>query len=276
RARCQRGEFQSSRHDIDAIDGLAIGLLWRVQPFQRSPDQAKGIDALQWRVLWRRDRGRVVDQRAVGSLAAGAVVNDGAILRVTSRGRHAPPARSRFDNAGARVGARLPQRLPPGANRIRVARRLNRQVRIGVVFLIWRRVLGPHTAPIGIELLCENHRDGSVGSLTHLDLGHDESYVALPVDPDEGIGSEARALRGLAGPAWRITAEDAGAPGGQLEESRGRQVGHEDDGWPAACLMACRMRTYVPQRQMLPAMAASMSASSGCGMESSNAVADMI
>src|SRR5215469_2605804 len=33
----------------------------------------------------------------------------------------------------------------------------------------------------------------------------------------------------------------------------------------AACLIAARMRTYVPQRQMFPAMAAFMSASLGLG-----------
>ncbi len=45
---------------------------------------------------------------------------------------------------------------------------------------------------------------------------------------------------------------------------------------PAACLMAARMRPYVPQRQMLPVMAASMSASVGLGFCLSSAVAAMI
>jgi hypothetical protein len=45
--------------------------------------------------------------------------------------------------------------------------------------------------------------------------------------------------------------------------------------WPAALWIAARMRWYVPQRQMLPAMAASMSASVGCGVRASSAAADM-
>ena len=44
----------------------------------------------------------------------------------------------------------------------------------------------------------------------------------------------------------------------------------------ATYLMASRIRTYVPQRQMLPAIAASISESSGCGVLASKAVADMI
>jgi hypothetical protein len=45
---------------------------------------------------------------------------------------------------------------------------------------------------------------------------------------------------------------------------------------PAACLMAARIRPYVPQRQMLPDMALSMSASVGSGVLASSADADMI
>jgi len=40
--------------------------------------------------------------------------------------------------------------------------------------------------------------------------------------------------------------------------------------------MASRMRTYVPQRQMFPAMAALMSSSLGCGVAANSADADMI
>ena len=45
--------------------------------------------------------------------------------------------------------------------------------------------------------------------------------------------------------------------------------------WAARCT-ALRMRGYVPQRQMLPDMALSMSASLGAGLVFSNATADMI
>jgi len=44
----------------------------------------------------------------------------------------------------------------------------------------------------------------------------------------------------------------------------------------AACLIAARMRGYVPQRQILPDMAASMSASLGWAFFASSADADMI
>ena len=44
----------------------------------------------------------------------------------------------------------------------------------------------------------------------------------------------------------------------------------------AACLIPSRIRTYVPQRHRFPAIAASMAASSGCGLAASKADADMI
>ena len=44
----------------------------------------------------------------------------------------------------------------------------------------------------------------------------------------------------------------------------------------AASLIAARMRGYVPQRQMLPAIALSISASLGLAFEASSALADMI
>jgi hypothetical protein len=40
--------------------------------------------------------------------------------------------------------------------------------------------------------------------------------------------------------------------------------------------MAARMRVYVPQRQMFPDIAASMSASLGAGLSTNKAAADMI
>src|SRR5215510_11922812 len=45
---------------------------------------------------------------------------------------------------------------------------------------------------------------------------------------------------------------------------------------PAAFLMAARIRGYVPQRQMFPDMALSMSASLGLALAASSALADMI
>jgi hypothetical protein len=47
-------------------------------------------------------------------------------------------------------------------------------------------------------------------------------------------------------------------------------------GEPAARWMALRMRWYVPQRQMLPLIKSSMSASVGFGFFASSATADMI
>src|SRR3989441_12847816 len=66
-----------------------------------------------------------------------------------------------------------------------------------------------------------------------------------------------------------------------LEEFTAGRSGHGFHDTPpfasvAARCTAARMRWYVPQRQMFPVIAASMSASVGAGLAASRAAADMI
>ena len=45
-------------------------------------------------------------------------------------------------------------------------------------------------AQIHLQLFGEEHRQGGVGALPHLDLVHDEGHAPLTVDADKGVGRE--------------------------------------------------------------------------------------
>src|SRR5436305_1375868 len=116
-------------------------------------------------------------------------------------------------------------------------------------------------------------------ALPHLYHWHDERNPARSIDAKECIGRERRVLRyAVAHFAACRQAEANDEPaancggGGELEKipARRRNV------HLAASLIAARMRGYVPQRQMLPAIALSISASLGLAFEARSALADMI
>src|ERR1700730_13101084 len=51
-------------------------------------------------------------------------------------------------------------------------------------------MLDPDETPIRIQLLRQDHRDGGVGALDHLDLRHDQCGLAGMMDADEGVGRD--------------------------------------------------------------------------------------
>ena len=79
--------------------------------------------------------------------------------------------------------------------------------------IVRRRVLEPHLLPARVELLGENHRDGRVDALPHLDLRHDQRRRAARIDADERVRLERRGLRArrsaLRKPTSSATAEAA-------------------------------------------------------------------
>ena len=92
-------------------------------------------------------------------------------------------------------------------------------------------------------------------------LGVNVRWAAAGVAPTPGKCMPSTKLPAAPRPAFRNTRRETGA----------------SMAYPfAAVLMAARMREYVPQRQILPDMAASMSASDGLGLEASSALALMI
>jgi len=51
----------------------------------------------------------------------------------------------------------------------------------------------PHLLQVHLQLFGDQHRDGGIGALAHLDIGHGEDDLPVASDADEGIGRERRA-----------------------------------------------------------------------------------
>ncbi len=56
----------------------------------------------------------------------------------------------------------------------------------------------PHLLQIHLQLFGDQHGDGRVGALAHLDIGHGQDDLPIASDADEGIGRE-RPARGAFG-----------------------------------------------------------------------------
>src|SRR5262249_16106531 len=152
-----------------------------------------------------------------------------------------------------------------------------------------------HMLDVSVELLRQNHGYGRVDALPHLDLRHDQGDHALLIDPDEAVGLEtlSRALcrKCHTVPDGKVEPHQQSPTGSHasLEHRAPRRIDDlepqlgtrthvlDPELWdPDARLMASRIRTYVPQRQIFPAMAALISLSLGCGVAANSAAADMI
>ena len=62
-------ELHAGQHRVDAVDGLAVDLVGRVEPLQRLADQHEILRVLERDILWRRLAARRMRQRAIGKLA---------------------------------------------------------------------------------------------------------------------------------------------------------------------------------------------------------------
>ncbi len=142
-----------------------------------------------------------------------------------------------------------------------------------------------------LELLRQEHGHRRIDALSHLDLAHDQDHAPVHADADERIRRKRRRWgrrggRGHARPRLDVqpqeqTAAGGGARGARNEELPTRHAAHGQpcfstvDGVCAARLIAARIRGYVPQRQMFPDSAWSISVSLGEGILASKAAAAM-
>ena len=62
---------------------------------------------------------------------------------------------------------------------------------IAVELFVGRSMLQPDLAEVHLQLLGDQHRDGCVGALAHLDIGHGQDDLPVAFDADEGVGREA-------------------------------------------------------------------------------------
>jgi hypothetical protein len=189
-AGAHRRDLHLAGHDIDAIDGLAVDLVGRVEPLDRLADQLEVLFRLQRRIGGRLQPPRACGQRAVGRLAPAGVVIDDAVGGAAGRRLDAPARSGGLHEHGASRGAGLAKVRIEIDDRGRTARRLPVRPGAAVQHVVRRRGFEPDLAEIGVQLVGQQLRQGGVDALAHLLLRDDQGDEALAVDADEGVGRE--------------------------------------------------------------------------------------
>ena len=301
RMRDDRGQHVGQLHVLREARG-AVGLRLRIRARHMLADEHEVLRVLDLdrcgHRLFPRRFGELAERRF---LAAG--VGDDAVFHLHGFRGHLPLLRGGGDQHRARGGARLPilvERIRDGRRAAGALRRPPHEVVVAA--RIGGRALDPHLRPRGIEFLGDQRRQAGVHALPHLEVLDDDGHRVVAADAQEGIRFE-RARRGVAdglAGARRlrqcIAEIEAERKTGacrrrRLEEYAPRHRGvrvrvarthahriHRRLLYPrvfAASLIAARMRTYVAQRQALPAMAWSISASVGRFFFVSSAAAAM-
>ncbi len=109
-----------------------------------------------------------------------------------------------------------------------------------------------HLFQVDLQIFGDQHRNGGVGPLAHLDIGHSQDNLPVASDTDEGVGREViRVGRfGFASCERQTQAQHQAAARGcsNLQEAASGEViaDHCQPLCPldcAACLIASRMRT---------------------------------
>ena len=189
----ERGDLHARRPRVDAIDGFTVDLVGRVEPFQRLADQLEIRGRFQRRILWRRQSGSGLGKLAIGGLLGARVVKNLAVLRPAGRRSDAPLRRRGLHQHGPGGRARNPHRLPKRANGGRAAGHLEAEKRVRVELVVRRRRDRGHVFEGRIKLLCEDHGEGGVDALSHLDLRDCEGDLAVRVYAHESVWREIRA-----------------------------------------------------------------------------------
>ncbi len=282
-----------ARRDVHRVDQLQLALadvaeVFRVLETQRGP---------------RRHRlaGGGLRERTVSETTAARAVDDLVILGGHLAHRHLPAIGGRGLEHGARGGATAAHRLEEMAGAARAV-----GVLVAELLLVTGRLGDAHSLPVGLELVGDDHRHAGPDALPHLRAMADDRDRSVLGDRDEGqrivdpsVGHPIGAVfLGLLGAGARLEpdGQHESAERHPLQESAPAHVGqhhglfgrrdrtraaihpraHRAPAFAAACLIAARIRVYVPQRQMLPSMASSIWASVGFGLRRSSAAADMI
>ena len=169
--------------------------------------------------------------------------------------------------------------------------------------VVGRCMFDPDVTQFHLQFFRDQHRQRSVGALSHFDLADDQRDRSVRPDAYEGAGSEVIGVGGfgIADRPRQTDAQEQISSGGSAslqeypsgEAVLGQTIDdditaaskwmteHVQPPCPlvlicAANLIASRTRTYVPQRQRLPSIAALISASLGRGLLVRRADADMI
>src|SRR5688572_12989382 len=170
---------------------------------------------------------------------------------------------------------------------------------MAVKLFVWGRVFHRQLFHADVQLLGQQLRLRGVGALPHFDVRHDQRHRPRGSDAYESVGRPwLAAFCSTCGQRGAVEAEaddQAAADHGdglqectaglaKIPDCRGQVFvawmrAHVALPCPPTCcaasLMAPRMRSYVPQRQMLPLMTLSISLSVGAALPASSAAADI-
>ena len=83
--------------------------------------------------------------------------------------------------------ARAAERVPHCPHRARAAGALQPQERVAIVSVVGCRCLQGDLLEPHLQLLGDQHRHRGVGTLSHLDLRHDQCHSALTIDADKRV-----------------------------------------------------------------------------------------
>src|SRR5207247_9477889 len=231
---------------------------------------------------WPRKHGGRLYQLAVVERPASRRVDHAMILALALCRIHAPLAGRRVLEHRARHGPELPHAVVVVTDAARA---------VGVliaVLLVADRLFDLDSAPVRLQLVGEDHRNAGAHALAHLRAMGDDGHGTGRIDGHEEIrvqrgtdgGRGRRDRREWIDASKRIKLERECARsrrGDALEEGPAADVlNGVHDFTPAASLMAARIRLYVPHRQMLPPITASICASVGFGFFASSEAACMI
>ena len=192
RAARERGDLHALGPRVDAIDGFAVDLVRRVEPFQRLADQLEIRRGLERRILRRSELGGRLRKLAVSRLLSARIVNDLAVLRPAGGRIDAPLRRRGLDQHGAGGRAGDSHRLPERADGGRAAGRLEPEQRVRVELVVRRRSDDRHVFEGRVELLGKDHGEGGVDALPHLHLRDREGDFAVRIDAHESARREIR------------------------------------------------------------------------------------
>ena len=186
----KRRELHARQPNIDAIDGRSIDLRRGVETLRRRADQLEILRSLEHDVPGHGHEGGVGGKFAVFDRSPRRRVKHFAALCAARRRIDIPPLCRRRHQHGPRSRTGQAQRLPRPAYRVGVAGGLHADERIGVELLVGRRMLEMHLLHLHLQLFGDQHRDGGIGALAHLHIGHGQDDLPITFNADEGVRHE--------------------------------------------------------------------------------------
>ena len=198
---------------VDTKYRPAIDLFRNVQARHRLAEQAKVFRIFQRHVFRYRQRGRLVDKRAITRPAPGCFVNDFAFFRGAGVFGYAPVFGCGGDEHRSRRAAGFTQQLPHTADAVAARGELSAaEVRIAVL-RVGRRPLGFDLVPVDVQLFSHEHRHGRHHALSHFELRQRDRDGVVGADFEPHVWFKGARRLGCIVQAGNISANNQSATG---------------------------------------------------------------